>query len=184
MHLLTAAEREELAVTHTASDDLESLFYIFVEFATTFDGTRGYMNKPKTPVWVEAYEVAGNRSIEVKAGLVLSTANNNQMLIDKVTPFFEIFKPVIQEWRRTIIRAAGNANTTTHNFGGISHKEVESILTKWVSEIPEVEELPLVPLPPVASSSTSGQAGVRLGAPLPPPPAPRRSKRHQPAANA
>ncbi|KAG2116398.1 hypothetical protein DEU56DRAFT_905176 [Suillus clintonianus] len=100
------------------------------------------MIKPNTPIWVEAYEISGNRPNEVKAGLVLPPANN-RILINKVTPFFEIFKPVIQEWRCGILKAAENANETTYNFGAISHEEVESILNRWVSKFSKLKNSPL-----------------------------------------
>ncbi|KAG2115323.1 uncharacterized protein F5147DRAFT_649696 [Suillus discolor] len=47
---------ESVVIEHTASDDLESLFYIFVDCVTTFDGLMGKQTDPKMERWGQAIE--------------------------------------------------------------------------------------------------------------------------------
>ncbi|KAG1789414.1 uncharacterized protein HD556DRAFT_1311375 [Suillus plorans] len=157
-------QKKEVMIEHTASDDMESLFYIFVEFATTFDGPRGVTrDQNRRPLWVEHYEVMGSASWVSKQGYVLSPLVDRS-LMTKTTPFFGAFSQIIQEWRHLILAAASETNDSSP---GVTHA---ALLGKWITQLPPdfPEEIPV----PMASSSrlahpppdTQSSAGPRRSA--------------------
>jgi len=70
----------------TASDDLESLFYIFVEFVTIYDGLHGKIIYLKTEQWAGLLEDLGTRAVTYKSGLLLVVKHNE--LMDCTTAYF------------------------------------------------------------------------------------------------
>ncbi|KAG1906728.1 uncharacterized protein F5891DRAFT_1182136 [Suillus fuscotomentosus] len=149
-----ANEKKHGTVEHTASDDLESLFYIFVEFATTFDGPRGVMkDEGRRPMWVENFENAGSGFWMAKQAYVLSPAIDKS-LMDKTTPFFASFCQIIQEWRHLILAAASDPSDTPI---GVTHTALASLLAKWISQLPP--DAPAEIMVPMASSSSSSRLG-------------------------
>ncbi|KAG2092117.1 uncharacterized protein F5147DRAFT_657741 [Suillus discolor] len=160
-------QKKEVMIEHTASDDLESLFYIFVEFATTFDGPCGVTrDQNRRPLWVEHYEVMGSTSWVSKQGYVLSPLVDRS-LMTKTTPFFGPFSQIIQEWRHLILAAASETNDSSP---GVTHAALATLLGKWITQLPPdlPEEIPV----PMASSSrlahpppdTQSSAGPRRSA--------------------
>ncbi|KAG1857637.1 hypothetical protein C8R48DRAFT_674621 [Suillus tomentosus] len=145
-----ANEKKHGTVEHTASDDLESLFYIFVEFATTFDGPCGVMkDEGRRPMWVEDFENAGSDLWMVKQAYVLSPPIDKS-LMDKTTPFFASFCQIIQEWRHLILAAASDPSDTPI---GVTQAALASLLAKWISQLPP--DAPAEIMVPMASSSSS-----------------------------
>lgn len=107
-----------MMVEQTASDDLESLFYIFVEFVTSFDGPKGIRRTgPKKAFqWREFFET--------KTGLVLVARWNND-LMNLTTTYFGGVRDLVQAWRYILLDAAETRD-------GVTHEEIEKILDAWV----------------------------------------------------
>jgi hypothetical protein len=124
---------EDATIEHSASDDLELLFYIFVEFATTFDGPCGMMrDENRKPMWVEQYEISGSACWVSKQGYVLAPPIDTSLMA-KTTAFFAPFSEIIQEWRYLILDAASKTNDTSP---GVTHAALLSLLAKWISQLP------------------------------------------------
>ncbi|KAG2046081.1 hypothetical protein BDR06DRAFT_1015037 [Suillus hirtellus] len=146
-----ANEKKNGTVEHKASDDLESLFYIFVEFATTFDGPRGMMkDENRRPMWVENFENTGSDLWMAKQAYVLSPPIDKS-LMDRTTPFFTSFSQIIQDWRHLILAAASDPSKT---LTGVKHAALASLLEKWVSQLPP--DAPAEIMVPVTSLSRLG----------------------------
>ncbi|KAG2348653.1 hypothetical protein BDR05DRAFT_944721 [Suillus weaverae] len=172
-----------VTVFHTAGDDLESLFYIFVEFATTFDGPRARKkDEAKKPMWYAYWLLMGYNSWTTKQGLVLSHSCDNSLML-QTTSFFAPCSPIIQEWRHLILAAAETASTETDSLpSGVSHKELATLLHKWLSQLPQEvpEDVPsatVSPLPIASSSRIGHPSGSNNMMPLAT--GPRRSVRIQ-----
>lgn len=144
-------QKKDITIKHTASDDLESLFYIFVEFATTFDGPRAATRDTNSrPMWVDQYETLGSACWVTKQGYVLSPLINNS-LMRKTTSFFTSFSPIIQEWRHLILVAASKTNNSNNSIVGVTHEALVALLNKWIAKLPP--DLPEEITLPIASSS-------------------------------
>lgn len=138
-------------IQHTASDDLESLFFIFVEFATTFDGPRGLMkDEERRPLWVDKFENSGGDPWLPKQGYVLAPRNDSS-LMEKTTAFFAPFSQIIQEWRHLILEAASDSSDPPL---GVTHAALAALLGKWTSKLPL--DAPTEIMAPLASSSRLG----------------------------
>ncbi|KAG1860038.1 hypothetical protein F4604DRAFT_1930348 [Suillus subluteus] len=110
----------------TASDDLESLFYIFVEFVTTYDGPHGKIIYPKTEEWASILEDLGTRAVTYKSGLLLIIKHDK--LIDRTMAYFGDLKYLVQEWRVKFLKASEESSESS-----INHEEIAEILVKWIS---------------------------------------------------
>ncbi|KAG1791198.1 uncharacterized protein HD556DRAFT_1445464 [Suillus plorans] len=147
----------EVTVFHTAGDDLESLFYIFVEFATTFDGPHAMTkDNARKPMWYDYWLLMGDNSWAPKQGLVLSHSGDRS-LMSQTTSFFGPFGPIIQEWRLLIRAAAEAASQTNGPPSGVSHEELATLLHKWLSQLPpEIpEDVPSATASPLSVASSS-----------------------------
>lgn len=126
IRLLRDGVDKQVMIERTASDDLESLFYIFVEFVTTFDGPRGVTSDAnRRSLWVEQYEVMGSGYWAAKLGYVLAPLAH-RALMEKTTPFFGPFSQIIQEWRHLILAAENK----TDSYPGVTHA---ALLEKWIT---------------------------------------------------
>ncbi|KAG1849024.1 hypothetical protein F4604DRAFT_1935110 [Suillus subluteus] len=139
IRLLTAcAEKEKtggtMTIDHSPSDDIESLFYIFVEFVSTYDGPQGYISNPKMERWGQALEDMGHKAGPYKSGLVLVTRHDKQ-LMNRTTQYFDSLKDLVQEWRLKFFYAAEEQTT-------VSHTEILELIEKWISHAAVDESLP------------------------------------------
>jgi len=104
---------------HRASDDLESLFYIFFEFVIVYGGPEGDRTDAgvlpfAATMWRQAYETLD------REGLWISGALKQNFLTDtkpdyQVAPYFRNCSSMVKGWRKAIastIRAGGDV---THN---------------------------------------------------------------------
>ncbi|KAG1806197.1 uncharacterized protein BJ212DRAFT_1485950 [Suillus subaureus] len=98
-------------VFHTAGDDLESLFYIFIEFVTTFNGLHA-MTKDKTrkPMWYDYWLLMGDNSW--------------------------VPNPVIQKWCFLILAATEAASKKNGPPSSVSYEELAMLFHKWLSQLP------------------------------------------------
>ncbi|KAG0693551.1 hypothetical protein DFH29DRAFT_1007207 [Suillus ampliporus] len=141
IHLLYAitAERAQgcgnVMVKRTASDDLESLFYIFVNFIATFDGPKGTLKKAQR--WGEVIKGMGATAAPYKSGLVLVPWHNKE-LMNCTTSYFGGVRELIQAWHHKFLDA--HADQTC---AGVTHEEIEDILNAWISHEAVDESLPL-----------------------------------------
>jgi hypothetical protein len=129
-----AQGRGNMLVEHTASDDLESLFYIFVDFVTTFDGPMG--NPKKAQQWGEVVEGMGAAAGTYKAGLVL-VPRHNKVLMNWTTSYFGGVRELVQAWRHKFLDAHADQTRV-----GVTHEEIEDILNTWISHEAVDELLP------------------------------------------
>ncbi|KAG2114940.1 hypothetical protein BD769DRAFT_1673246 [Suillus cothurnatus] len=151
-------EKDMVMKGQTASDDLESLFYIFVEFVTTYDGPHGKIIYPKTEQWAGLLEDLGPRAVTYKSGLLLVVKHNE--LMDRTTAYFGDLKYLVQEWRLKFLQASEESSESS-----INHEEIAKILAKWISH--EAANEP----PSVARASSLSPDSILT------PPVPRRSNR-------
>lgn len=129
IRLLRDGVDKQVMIERTASDDLESLFYIFVEFVTTFDGPRGVTSDAnRRSLWVEQYEVMGSGYWAAKLGYVLAPLAH-RALMEKTTPFFGPFSQIIQEWRHLILAAENKTDSSP----GVTHAALAALLEKWIT---------------------------------------------------
>ncbi|KAG1895984.1 uncharacterized protein F5891DRAFT_1193614 [Suillus fuscotomentosus] len=150
IHLLTAcAEKEKtqgtVTIEHCPSDDIESLFYIFVEFVSTYDGPQGYISNSKVERWAETLEDMGHRAGPYKSCLVLVTRHDKQ-LMNRTTQYFGGIRDLVQEWRLKFFYAAEEQTT-------ITHLEILELIKKWISH--EAVDEPLPPTQEADLSSTT-----------------------------
>jgi len=119
-------EKDMVMKGQTASDDLESLFYIFVKFVTTYDGLHGKIIYPKTEQWTGLLEDLGPRAVTYKSGLLLVVKHNE--LMDRTTAYFGDLKYLVQEWHLKFLQASEESSESS-----INHEEIAKILAKWIS---------------------------------------------------
>jgi hypothetical protein len=119
-------EKDMVMKGQTASNDLESLFYIFVEFVTTYDGPHGKIIYPKTEQWAGLLEDLGPGAVTYKSGLLLVVKHNE--LMDRTTAYFGNLKYLVQEWRLKFLQASEESSESS-----INHEEITKILAKWIS---------------------------------------------------
>ncbi|KAG2088930.1 uncharacterized protein F5147DRAFT_780810 [Suillus discolor] len=150
IRLLTAcAEKEKtqgtVTIEHCPSDDIKSLFYIFVEFISTYDGPQGYISNSKVERWAETLEDMGHRAGPYKSGLVLITRHDKQ-LMNRTTQYFGGIRDLVQEWHLKFFYTAEEQTT-------ITHLEILELIKKWISH--EAVDEPLPPTQEADLSSTT-----------------------------
>ncbi|KAG1743280.1 uncharacterized protein EDB91DRAFT_1081215 [Suillus paluster] len=115
-------------VEHTASDDLKSLFYIFIEFDTSFDGPKGSRTDPrKADWWGEVLEGMGATTTPYKSGLVLVLRHDKE-LMNRMMTYFGGVRDLVQAWHYKFLDVDAN-----QMHGGVTHEEIEGLLNTWVS---------------------------------------------------
>ncbi|KAG1724381.1 uncharacterized protein EDB91DRAFT_1087476 [Suillus paluster] len=142
----------------TPSDDLESLFYIFVDFISAFDGPKGSIIQPKPDWWADLLEDMGSRAVSYKSGLLL--VGRDKELMERTMLYFGGLRHLVQEWRLQFLQADKDDSDS-----GITPEDIERVLDKWISD--EAADEP----PPVAQASLLSPTDVLA------PPGPRRSSR-------
>ncbi|KAG1807618.1 uncharacterized protein BJ212DRAFT_1485463 [Suillus subaureus] len=143
-------------IDHRASDDLESLFYILLEFTTTYEGPSGKtsaegVHPVNAPRWCKAYLMMDGD------GLGTSGSLKKEFLTEKhppykPTPYFKACCPILEEWRKAI----GDA---LHNECDLSHKEILKIMQQGLERIlsipgtPTLQSVVFLPATSVATPS-------------------------------
>lgn len=133
-------------VLRSASDDLESLFYIFVEFICTFStpGTPPDPSRNLLP-WHEHSAIESWALITFsKRGFLYSLDDDNSLVESHVRSYFSSLAPVALKWRLLF-----KSRDTVQNFQ-FTHEKVKAILDHALKDI---ELLPLA-LPSYSSTST------------------------------
>ena len=120
-------------VTYIPSDDLESLFFIFLEFTIIYGGPKG-QQVPKEErlfpteydMWTEAYATMD------RVGLWSSGVVKHHFFLEcpsyKVSEYFEVCYPILEEWRGAIGNALRHGNQ-------VSHKEILEIINRGLNNI-------------------------------------------------
>lgn len=158
LYAISAIARDKglgnMTVEQTASDDLESLFYIFVEFVTSFDGPKGTRADPKkADQWGEVIEAMGAAAAPYKSGLVLVPRRDNE-LMNRTTTYFGGVRDLVQAWRYKLLDA--DADQTRD---GVTHEEIEEILKAWVYHDAIDEPRPPEEVPPASSLASESAVG-------------------------
>jgi hypothetical protein len=134
--LYAAAGGESAVIEHTASDDLKSLFYIFVDFVTMFDGPMGEQTDPKMARWGQVIEDMGISAASYKSGLVLIPRRDTN-LMNLTTTYFGALKGLVQAWCHKFLDADADQKCR-----GVTHQEIEEVLNAWISHEGADEPLP------------------------------------------
>lgn len=148
-----------IPVTHASSDDLESLFYIFFEFAARYEGACGVTAKTwKTMPWSEAYETLGSSGLESSYLSKRGAISQSRWWLERVSNYFAKLKPIIEEWRGLI---SGGIDGTK---GDIAHDHICEMLERFITTFDD--ESPLLPSPslppePPSSHTTTGSPTVQ-----------------------
>jgi hypothetical protein len=148
-------------IDYRASDDLESLFYIFLEFAIMCGGPGGLSEEGVPPDNAQAW-----RDIVVampQHGISASGTLKKVFITDarpryEPAPYFRACRPILEEWRKAI-------GVAVREERDVSHGEIlESIERGWRA----LESLPAAPpLPPKTSRSMITRS-MRKNQKLPP----------------
>ncbi|KAG1893891.1 uncharacterized protein F5891DRAFT_1256818 [Suillus fuscotomentosus] len=168
-------------IDHRASDDLESLFYILLEFTTTYEGPSGKasvegVHPVNAPRWRKAYLMMDGD------GLGTSGSLKKEFLTEKhppyeLTPYFRACRPILEEWRKAIEDVLRNEHDLSHNeILKIMQQGLERILSSLGTAT--LQSIAFLPVTSVATPSpTSLPLPVRPHHPtslppasLPPPP--------------
>lgn len=152
--LHTAGARDNMQMQQTLSDDLESMFYIFVDFVSAFDGPKGEIKQPKPDRWADLLEDMGPRAAPYKSGLLL--VGRDKELMERTTVYFGELRHLVQDWRLQFLQADED--------NCVTHEQIERILDKWISDEAANE-------PPLAQTSSLSPTNALAA------PGPRRSSR-------
>jgi hypothetical protein len=106
-------------VDHRASDDLKSLFYIFLKFMTIYSGPSGLIMDRGVPPknahrWNKAYMMMD------RDGLGTSGSLKKEFIMDKSliyepAPYFQACCPILKDWHLAIRNALLNDKEVSHN---------------------------------------------------------------------
>ncbi|KAG2028718.1 kinase-like domain-containing protein [Suillus americanus] len=149
-------------IEHKASDDLESLFYIFLEFTLLYEGPGGKITDQGIyPInasrWRKAY-IAMDRD-----GLGTSGSLKKEFITDhdpsyQPAPYFQDCRPVLEEWRRAIASSIAKDKD-------VSHGEIREIIKRGIENLP-------VPKAPSSITARPASSSVASSSFLPPAPSP------------
>lgn len=158
-------------VQHTPCDDLESLFYILLEFTVMYLGPKGIlapqpsdeaMRRDPVRRWGLAYEKM------TEDGLATSSIWKREFIRGLtdwplITAYFAPCRPLLKEWREKI--SSSSTQSTT-----LSHDEICDILTRGLNHVintpPSALDSTLAPLPsPTSTSQSTATAAVPLTVP-------------------
>jgi len=191
-------------VTYIPSDDLESLFFIFLEFTIIYGGPKG-QEVPKDerlfPIeydaWTKAYATMDQAGLWSSGTAKHVFFTNRPMASYEVSEYFKVCYPIVEEWRKAIGHALLHGNQ-------VSHKEILEIINRGLNDIgrtapmstniasssavpaaPEVQitesagssgasVVPAVPVPMVPTAPASAVPAARTPSPAPQPNTQRR----------
>ncbi|KAG1741215.1 hypothetical protein EDD22DRAFT_851727 [Suillus occidentalis] len=151
-------------INHRASDDLESLFYILLEFTTMYEGPSGKalvegVHPVNAPRWRKAYLMMDGD------GLGPSSSLKKEFLTEKhppyePAPYFRACRPILEEWCKAI-------GDTLHNERDLSHNEILKIMQQGLERIlssPGTTTLQSVAFLPATSVATPSPTSLPLPA--------------------
>jgi hypothetical protein len=125
-------------IDHRASDDLESLFYIFLEFAIMYRGPGGLSEEGVPPdnaqAWRDICVSMPQRGISVSGTLKKEFITDAQPRYEPA-PYFRACRPILEEWRKAI----GDAVREKRD---VSHGEILEIIERGRKAL---ESLPAAP---------------------------------------
>ncbi|KAG1906125.1 uncharacterized protein F5891DRAFT_975576 [Suillus fuscotomentosus] len=119
-------------IDHRASDDLESLFYILLEFTTMYEGPSGKasvegVHPVNAPRWRKAYLMMDGDGLGTSGSLKKEFLTEKHLPYEP-TPYFRACGPILEEWRKAI----GDA---LHNECDLSHNEILKIMQQGLERI-------------------------------------------------
>jgi hypothetical protein len=145
-----------IVVTRSPSDDLESLFYIFIELISTYpkpgalpDHTRRRLPWHEDAILSNLYAIAW-----AKKGML---ANDDDTLMTVfVMPYFHSLGPVVLAWRKLLNGADKEPKCW------ITHEQLKVVLDNGLeSAHDEPRSLPPPPLPPTSTHLPTTSSGLQ-----------------------
>ncbi|KAG2125258.1 hypothetical protein BD769DRAFT_1668989 [Suillus cothurnatus] len=167
LKLMGSTQTPEL-VDHMASDDLESLFYIFLKFTTIYGGLGSLIMDRGVPPenacrWNKSYMMMD------RDGLGTSGSLKKEFIMDKSpiyepAPYFQACCPILEDWRLAI-------RNTLLNYKEVSHDQIHEIIQQGLDNIdsflsPEIS-LPLLLMLSATPLETSVSSPAATQDPLP-----------------
>jgi hypothetical protein len=140
-------------IHYKASDDLESLFYIFLEITIVYGGLGQTSDEGQLPdyarLWCEVY-----KSMNRRDGLTISACLKRVFLTDnaplyKLTPFFQACYPILEAWRKAI-------GCAIREKRDVSHQEICKIIDQGLKDLESFPPVAAPPLPPPTFLHPSG----------------------------
>ena len=138
-------------IEHKASDDLESLFYIFLKSVIIYGGPQGqWEGKGELPSkyhqWRDTYDQMSGHGLGASGAVKQSflTDRSEDKVLYTVAKYFTACAPILQDW----CKAIGEAIRDNHD---ISHKVIHKMLEWHLKDIENSQPPPS----PIATSSTT-----------------------------
>jgi hypothetical protein len=139
-------------IDYRASDDLESLFYIFLEITIKYGGFGQTSNEGQppehAPLWRSAYEELSKGGLLISSTLKKDFMKGEQSY--KPTPFFRDCYTILEEWRTAI-------HVAMEKGGDVSHQEIREIINQGLMNLESFSPVAAPPLPPPASLRPSAK---------------------------
>ncbi|KAG2066823.1 hypothetical protein BDR04DRAFT_1167523 [Suillus decipiens] len=114
----------DMTVQQTPSNDLESMFYVFMDFVSTFDGPQGMIIQPKSSQWADLLEDMGSRAVSYKLGLLLVRCNKD--LMECTMDYFGGLMLLLQEWHLKFFKVDDD--------NCVTHEDIEQVLDKLICD--------------------------------------------------
>jgi serine/threonine protein kinase len=168
-------------IEHRPSDDLESMFYIFLEIVAKYGGPGGQVaptwTKLKFP-WASAYEALGkegtifalNITYFSKSGALIRP----NILADNASEYFAELRPLVRDWGAMVSDANKVSDATE-----LTHAAVLGLLEKFTKamqeELPFQLASPALPTLPAGPSEPLAGPSEPLAGPSEPPAGPSES---------
>lgn len=158
-------------VQHMPCDDLESLFYILLEFTVIYLGLKGVLAPKPSPEalrWDAVRRWAVSYENMTQDGLATSSIWKREFingLADPplITPYFILCRPLLEEWHCAIFLASSQSTA-------LSHDTICDILMRGLSMISQ--QLPQTPPPALPAPLSMPEPTINLSPPPAPPSAP------------
>jgi hypothetical protein len=148
-------------IDHRASDDLESLFYIFLEFVTVWGGPGRLSEEGVHPdnaqAWRDICVEMPRRGISVSGTLKKEFITDDQPRYEPA-PYFRACRPVLEEWRKAI-------GVAVRKERDVSHGEILESIERGRRAL---ESLPAAPPLPPSTSRSMITRSMRKNQKLPP----------------
>jgi len=174
---MTGSNPPPSTVTYIPSDDLESLFFIFLEFTIIYGGPKG-QEVPKDerlfPIeydaWTKAYATMDQAGLWSSGTAKHVFFTNRPLASYEVSEYFKVCYPIVEEWRKAIGHALLHGNQ-------VSHKEILEIINRGLNDIGRTAPMstniasssavPAAPEVQITESAGSSGASVVPAVPVP-----------------
>jgi hypothetical protein len=155
-------------IEHRPSDNLESMFYIFLKIVAKYGGLGSQValtwTKSKFP-WASTYEALGKEGTFFALNIIYFSKSGAlirpNILADKASEYFAELRPLIRDWGAMV----SDANKVSDAIE-ITHAGVLELLDKFTRSMQE--ELPFQPASPALPTLPAGSSEPLAGLSEPP----------------